>query len=125
MNIDKKQHFALSPLQTPYAIKLLKQYQAPTDLSTIVLIDEEGAHVKNTAVFRILRFVGLPLSFLGRIGLGVPTFLSDPIYDTVAYNRATLSKYWPFKHRIEDYSDRMVGLEGKTVWEASGSGDSP
>jgi len=90
-----------------------------------VLIDGEGAHIKNTAVFRILRFLGIPLNFLGRIGLVIPTFLSDPVYDTVARNRATLSKYWPFSHNIEAYRDRMVGLEDKSVWEASGSGTSP
>lgn len=119
MRLDTNHHFALSPLQTPFAIKLLEKYRCPTDLSTIAVIDDSGAAIKMTAVLKILQHFGLPLWALGTLGLQIPTFLSDPLYDTVAQNRGTLSQYWPLSHDIEAYKDRMVGLEGQTVKDAS------
>lgn len=119
MRLDSKEHFALSPLQTPFAVKLLEKYGCPTDLSTIAVIDDSGASIKMTAVNRILQYLGLPAAALGTLGLRIPTFLSDPVYDTVAQNRGDISKYWPFSHNIEAYKDRMLGLEGQTVKEAS------
>mmetsp|Transcript_35992 Transcript_35992/g.84355 ORF Transcript_35992/g.84355 Transcript_35992/m.84355 type:complete len:127 (+) Transcript_35992:187-567(+) len=120
MNRDPKDVFAWTPLQTQYAADVLKKHGMVRDLSTIVLIDEEGAHMHSTAVFRILQGTKLPWSVIGSTALITgPRFLFDTGYRFVGRNRSKISQCWPMKHRIEDYKDRMVGLDGRTVKEAS------
>lgn len=119
MKRDSSRHIVFSPIQTPFAKKVLEEHSRIQSLSTVVLIDENGVHDKCTAIFRILPFLGLPYSILGSIGLCIPRGLVNPLYDLLGRNLGLVSKYWPFDHDIEDYKDRMLGLEGKTVAAAS------
>mmetsp|Transcript_33561 Transcript_33561/g.85412 ORF Transcript_33561/g.85412 Transcript_33561/m.85412 type:complete len:103 (+) Transcript_33561:41-349(+) len=81
--------------------------------------NEIGAHAKSTAALRLLPHLGFPYRFLARVGLAVPVSLRDAAYAFVGCNRSTFSKYLPLSHRIEDHRDCMLGLDGKSVAEAS------
>ncbi|MEM7246333.1 MAG: thiol-disulfide oxidoreductase DCC family protein [Acidobacteriota bacterium] len=53
---------------------------------SVVLVDDEGAHVRSTAMLRIARHLGLPYSLLG-LFLVLPRFLRDAAYRLIAANR--------------------------------------
>lgn len=119
---DHAKHLAFSPLQTAFAKELLKRNSLPDDLMTVVLLDETGAHIKSRAIFKMFPYLGFPLKCLGPIGLVVSTCL-DPVYSFVGRNRSTVSKYWRkiFSHDVESHTDRMLGLQGMTVAQATSS----
>eukprot|EP00931_Biecheleriopsis_adriatica_P081842 TRINITY_DN55180_c0_g1_i1.p2 TRINITY_DN55180_c0_g1~~TRINITY_DN55180_c0_g1_i1.p2 ORF type:complete len:126 (+),score=22.92 TRINITY_DN55180_c0_g1_i1:154-531(+) len=119
MKRDATRRIAFCPLQTPLARELLQEHSRVQSLTTVVLIDEKGAHEKSTAIFRLMPYMGLPYRLLSPMLLCIPSFLCNPIYDLVYRNLGTISKHWPFDHEIEKYRDRMLGLEGKTLEEAS------
>ena len=57
--------------------------QIKSDLSTVVLVDEEGAHVRSTAALRVLRHCGRPWSLL-YCCVWVPAPVRDAGYNLVA-----------------------------------------
>lgn len=116
---DRTQHLVFSPLQTAFARDVLEKQGKVQSLATVVLIDDAGAHEKVTAAFRSMMHLGFPYTLVGRVGLLIPSALLDPMYDLLGRNLGTVSRYWPFDHDIESYRCRMLGLEGKTVAEAS------
>lgn len=59
------------------------------DLSTVVLIDEAGAHVRSTAALRVLRHLGTPYQCLYSLVL-IPRPLRDLGYKLVAASRYSL-----------------------------------
>lgn len=119
---DHTNHFVFSPLQTPFAKGLLDENSMAEDLTTVVLLDDAGAHTKSRAIFRMLPYLGFPYTCLAPIGLACPCLL-DPMYSFVGRNRSTVSKYWRkvFGHDIESHTGCMLGLEGMTVEKASSS----
>lgn len=71
--------------------------QAAEDISSIVLVTQDGAYIKSDAIMRIIEALTplwlLPLkpaAVLGRYL--VPRFLQDLIYDGVADNRSPTSR---------------------------------
>lgn len=120
---DQDHHVAFSPLQTPFAGALLKENSLPLDMTTVVLLDEAGAHIYSQAIFRMFPYMGFPYKIFAPIGLALSP-LVDPVYSFIGRNRGRISKYWRklFGHEIESYKDRMLGLDGKTVAQASSHG---
>eukprot|EP00930_Biecheleria_cincta_P050353 TRINITY_DN35509_c0_g1_i1.p2 TRINITY_DN35509_c0_g1~~TRINITY_DN35509_c0_g1_i1.p2 ORF type:complete len:126 (+),score=12.57 TRINITY_DN35509_c0_g1_i1:71-448(+) len=119
MKRDATRRVAFCPLQTPFAREVLEEHSRTQSLTTVVLIDERGAHDKSTAIFKLMRFMGFPYSLLSPMLLCIPPRACNPFYDLVYRNLGTVSKYWPFSHDIENYKDRMLGLQGKTLAEAT------
>lgn len=113
---DKTDHMRFSPIQTKFAQAICEQYEMPTDLSTAVLIDEQGAYVESTSVLRIFLYMGFPYTLLGILGLLLPTFIRDFGYRLFARNRGAI---WRAVKRItgigdtelDDYRDRILGLK--------------
>ena len=70
-------------------LKALKQAGLEADLSTMVLIDEAGAHVRSTAALRVLSRCGAPFSLLYALIL-LPRPLRDLGYSCVAAVRYRL-----------------------------------
>eukprot|EP00928_Gymnodinium_smaydae_P066956 TRINITY_DN49901_c0_g1_i1.p1 TRINITY_DN49901_c0_g1~~TRINITY_DN49901_c0_g1_i1.p1 ORF type:complete len:107 (+),score=10.88 TRINITY_DN49901_c0_g1_i1:216-536(+) len=97
---------------------ILKRHNLALDVSTIVLLDEAGPHTKTRAAFRTLPYFGFPYTCLYHVCSVIPTCVLDPVYDFIGRNRGTVSKYWPFKHNIEEHTNRMLGLEGKSMAQA-------
>ena len=112
---DWADHFRFSPIQTDWAKAVCQQYEMPVDLSTAVLLDEQGAHTNSTAVLRLFPHLNFPFNVLGRLGLLFPIYLRDFAYRLFARNRGTV---WRCLKRtgwqtpvMEGYRDRIIGLE--------------
>ena len=56
----------------------------PLDVSTVVLIDEQGAHVRSTAALRVLRHCGRPWAWMHAVFIHLPRPLRDLGYKAVA-----------------------------------------
>lgn len=102
MGNDPTDHFRWSPLQTDFAQKLLVEYGMPTDISTAVLIDEEGAHKESASILRLTRYMGTPSAIIGQLGLGVPRAIRDAGYRAFAANRGPI---WKRVQQITGYGD--------------------
>lgn len=77
-------HFA--SLQGETGRRLLREHGLPHDLTTVVLVDEKGAHVRSTAVLRTLRRLRAPWSWLYAFRI-VPRPVRDAAYKVVASRR--------------------------------------
>lgn len=86
---DKAEAFDFAPLQSDYGKATLAAVGMTSDLSTMVLIDECGAHVRSTAALRVLSRCGAPYSLLYAAIL-LPRPLRDLGYKGVASVRYKL-----------------------------------
>jgi len=114
---DTTDHFRFAPIQTKLAQKLCQDYDAPSDVSTAVLIDEQGKHTHSTAVLRLLLRLGALYKYLSLLALwGVPRFLRDAAYSAVAAHRGRI---WTAVKKVTGMGDtsmvkyrgRILGLE--------------
>mmetsp|Transcript_36854 Transcript_36854/g.54139 ORF Transcript_36854/g.54139 Transcript_36854/m.54139 type:complete len:109 (+) Transcript_36854:306-632(+) len=95
---------------------MCEKYGMPTDVSTAVLIDQEGGHQKSASILRMLAFLGFPYAVLGFLALLVPAWIRDYCYGIFAKNRGAI---WRTVKQmtgmgdthLEKYRDRMVGLK--------------
>lgn len=106
-----------SPIQTEFAQELCKQYDMPTDVSTAVLIDEEGGHKESASILRQFAFMGNPYAILGYLALLlIPAFIANWGYNLFAKNRGAI---WKCFRRVtglgetdlSEYRQRVVGLK--------------
>jgi predicted DCC family thiol-disulfide oxidoreductase YuxK len=82
---DKKGEFRFASLQSDAAREVAGNgFEALPD--SIVLVDEDGVHVRSEAVLRIGKRLGFPYSLVG-VGRVLPGFLRDIFYRFVARNR--------------------------------------
>jgi len=105
MGNDPTDHLRWSPLQTDFAQALLKEYGMPTDISTAVLIDEEGAHKESSSILRLMPYMGVPYAVLGQLFLLVPGFIRDAAYRAFAANRGAI---WKRVQQITGYGDTYL-----------------
>merc|ERR1712054_579311 len=81
--------------QSEFGQKMLKQYEQPMDLSTMVMMEREpdtgkvNCYTKSTGVLRTMKFLDAPANVLG-LALAIPIWIRDPCYTTVAKWRYTL-----------------------------------
>jgi len=79
-------------MQSPAGRRLLDTCgRPPDDLSTFVVLDQEGFWTQSTAALRVAQ--GLPrpaLNVLGAAFLPLPSALRDTVYQTVATNRYSI-----------------------------------
>ena len=116
MDRDRYDHVRFCPLQSNLGQRLCTQHEAPVDVSTAVLIDEDGVHTESTAILRLFASMGFPWIVLGPVGLCFPSFIRDNAYRAFARNRGAI---WSGVKRVmgwgdtslERYRDRVVGLE--------------
>ena len=84
---DKKKHFLFASLQSDAAVKLLLQFKHNnSNLSSIILIENDKIHEKSTAVLRIARNLSPGWNLLYYF-IFLPKKFRDYIYDFVAKNR--------------------------------------
>ena len=84
---DHNQHFQFASQQSDTGQQLLKQFNAPNDNSTIVLIENDKVYTQSTAILRIIRKLKSPWSCLYGFIL-VPRPLRE-----VAYRLFTRRRY--------------------------------
>lgn len=80
-------HFA--SLQSAVGLRLLSEHGVPLDMTTVVLVDNRGAHVRSTAILRAARLLRWPWSW-GYAAIVVPRRLRDWAYRQVAKHRHKL-----------------------------------
>ncbi|MCC6538540.1 MAG: DUF393 domain-containing protein [Bryobacterales bacterium] len=81
---DRAEVVRFASLQSAAARELLRGVTVP---DSVVLVDDAGVHTRSTAALRIARRLGFPWAVLGWMGVMLPRFLSDAVYDWVARNR--------------------------------------
>ena len=86
---DMEERFQFAPLQSPVGHKLLDLHHLEKNLDTVVLIDEQGAHVRSTAALRVLLYCGMPWSLL-YVFILLPRVARDCGYKMVAASRYRL-----------------------------------
>ncbi len=87
---DKKDQFRFATLQSERGKFLLKNLNITNTLDSIILIENESAYIRSTAVLRILNSLS-GLYSLFYVFLLTPQFIRDYIYNIVAKSR----KKWP------------------------------
>lgn len=98
---DHKQQFYFASLQSEYAHGILQRYGKNSDvLSTVYCLEnantaDEKLHSKSRAVICVVSKLGFPLSLVS-IGIILPSFVRDALYDFVATNRYK----WFGKHDV-------------------------
>mmetsp|Transcript_686 Transcript_686/g.1572 ORF Transcript_686/g.1572 Transcript_686/m.1572 type:complete len:165 (-) Transcript_686:546-1040(-) len=87
---DPSARFQFAPLQSELGTSLLDKHGLKPDLSTVVLLDERGVHVRSTAALRILLFCGFPSYLLYYMLILVPRPVRDLGYTLIAASRYRL-----------------------------------
>lgn len=86
---DRRGILRFAPLQGE-TYRALDLPDRPTELSTVVLLDEGRLRVRSEAVLRLWSLCGGPWRVLGACGRVVPRGLRDALYDAVARRRHRL-----------------------------------
>lgn len=86
---DPQKKLKLAALQSDVGKVLLRKFDAPTDLSTVVLLEGDTAYIKSDAVLRAGRHLGWYLGMPAQLALvTIPKALRDHVYsEWVAKNR--------------------------------------
>ncbi len=83
---DSKEYFQFASLQSSVGRRLLQQYQAQQDLSTIILIENGRMYLRSTAVLRIARRLDGAWPLLYGL-MVVPASVRDTVYRWIAQHR--------------------------------------
>lgn len=83
---DPRGRLRFASLQGEVGRRLLREHGIPDDRSTLVLVDEKGAHVRSTAALRAARRLRWPFSW-GYAAIVVPRPLRDGLYRLIAKHR--------------------------------------
>lgn len=105
MQRDTADHVHFCPLQSDLGMKLLTECGAPTDVSTAVLIDEEGVHTESSAILRLFPSMGFPWNVLGPAALCVPAFIRNRAYRAFSRHRGSI---WKVVKHIMGWGDTML-----------------
>ena len=84
---DRRQSFRFATLESDVGRSLLRAHDLPIDtLDSFALVSDGQALQRSTAALQVLRQLGLPWSLLW-VGVILPRFIRDPLYDYVASHR--------------------------------------
>lgn len=95
---------------------MCSQYNMPNDVSTAVLIDEQGTHSHSTAILRVFLPLGVFYRYLAHVAMWIiPCLVRDTAYVIFARNRGRIWKgVKTFTGigdiHLEQYRDRIFGL---------------
>lgn len=85
---DTKRRLKMTALQGEVGKTLLRKYNAPTDLSTVVLIQENKAYTKSAAIFNVGKNLNWYLSIPSQLGMLItPGRVADYIYTNWIANK--------------------------------------
>ena len=83
--------FSFSPSSSQYGQHRLKELNLDLEPRSVVLITEdEEVLLKSDAALTVLSVLGLPWSWLAKLGQWAPKALRDQIYDHISVNRRLL-----------------------------------
>ena len=96
-------------MQSPIGIKLCEQHNIDTnEIDSIVLIKNGKTYIKSTAILEILK--DMPIGWrLLRIGIILPRFIRDWLYDVIAkYRYKVFGKRDELAFPSDDLTDRFL-----------------
>jgi len=84
---DKNDYFRFASLQSDTGREILDRHGLDsTNLTTLILTENQKYHIKSSAALRIAGRLRFPWN-LFKIFLIVPSFIRNPFYDIIALNR--------------------------------------
>lgn len=84
---DHAKKLRFTPLQSPLGQELLKKFNLSiTDFDTVVLIENDQAHLRSTAILKALGYLPFPHK-IAKLNLLIPQFIRDAVYRWIAKNR--------------------------------------
>lgn len=87
LKADKKDQFRFTAQQSESGQKLVRQYNLPNDISTVVLLSPDGdVYTYSDVALKICYILGYPYRLLYPLTL-IPLFIRDSVYKWIARNR--------------------------------------
>ncbi|WP_102347500.1 thiol-disulfide oxidoreductase DCC family protein [Bacillus sp. Marseille-P3661] len=86
LKTESSGYFKFASLQGKYADELLRAYRIPSNVDSLILIEDGRYYLKSTAALRISRKLKFPWRFLFVFVL-IPARIRDILYDLFAKNR--------------------------------------
>jgi predicted DCC family thiol-disulfide oxidoreductase YuxK len=83
---DRMNAIKFSPLQSIAGAQLKEQYGIGDDLKSFIFIENGKAYKKSTAALHVCKYLK-GIYKIGFLGILIPTFLRDLVYDYIAKNR--------------------------------------
>ena len=116
MERDVEDHMHFCPLQSDLGQRLCTEHEAPTDITTAVLIDGGSVYTQSSAILKMFAYMGFPWVIHGLIALCVPSFIRNVAYRAFSRHRGTI---WKGVKRLmgwgdvclEAYRGRILGIE--------------
>lgn len=106
----------LAALQSDAGKRLLQRSgRKSDDISSIVLVEEDGAYIKSDAVLRIGKGLGGPVPFFSAISAAVPKPVRDFAYDQVSFVLPRIFYVCRSKHALMIYHSRGRAGNGATA----------
>ena len=106
---DNAKKYKFVSLQSPIGIELCEQHNVDTnEIDSIILIKNGKTYVKSAAILEILK--DMPIGWrLLRIGIILPRFIRDWLYDVIAkYRYKIFGKKDELAVPSEDLTDRFL-----------------
>ncbi len=84
---NSKQDLKFAALQSPAGAALRQQYDLhPTDISTVIFIENGKVYTQSSAALRICRHLNTGWKLFYGLNV-IPEFIRDPLYNFIARNR--------------------------------------
>jgi predicted DCC family thiol-disulfide oxidoreductase YuxK len=83
---DRMNAIKFSPLQSIAGAQLKEQYEIGDDLKSFIFIENGKAYKKSTAALHVCKYLK-GIYKIGFLGILIPAFLRDIVYDYIAKNR--------------------------------------
>jgi len=83
---DKNNHFQFTALQSEFGKSMIKRYQIPSEIDSVVLILENQAFLKSDVIIESSNFLPNPWKIIKFFAI-IPKSLRDKLYDFIARNR--------------------------------------
>ncbi len=84
---DKKRIFYFVPLQSQTAKNIIRENKLHVaDLTTVVLVDDQGVFIKSSAILRVFKKLPMPWPLLYGFRV-VPGFIRDRVYNFIGRSR--------------------------------------
>lgn len=101
--------YKFASLQSPIGIELCQQHNIDTkEIDSIVLMKSEKTYIKSAAILEILKDIPIGWRLL-RIGIILPRFIRDWMYDVIAkYRYKIFGKKDELAIPSEDLNDRFL-----------------
>eukprot|EP01099_Mayorella_cantabrigiensis_P006930 TRINITY_DN5944_c0_g1_i1.p1 TRINITY_DN5944_c0_g1~~TRINITY_DN5944_c0_g1_i1.p1 ORF type:complete len:187 (-),score=27.82 TRINITY_DN5944_c0_g1_i1:235-723(-) len=86
---DTERLFSFASLQSNTGLLVLAHFNLPSDLSTVILVDNNQVYTQSSAILRLFSYLPLPWSSMYTFMI-VPWFIRDTVYKCVANSRYSM-----------------------------------